>query len=242
MDLRRLKRWRVVIAVSFFVLIGLLFLDFRNIGMQAFAGEILYLQFVPSLLKYLSAVFFGMTRFTVVLVLTLLFGRVYCSTICPLGTFQDVVSYLARRKQKRKRFKLKMPHSRLRYVTLALTLLTFVAGNGFLLNLLDPFSTFGRVLSNLIRPLVLGINNGLARVLERFDFHLLYQVQWSVIAPLSLGISLAMLGPVIYLSSKHGRLYCNTVCPVGALLALFSKLSVYKIAFAPKRTEKDFPF
>ena len=52
------------------------------------------MQFLPALL----AVNVGVV--SVLLVLTLLFGRVYCSVICPLGVFQDVVSWIAGKRQK----------------------------------------------------------------------------------------------------------------------------------------------
>lgn len=208
-----------------------MFLDFRSMGINAFAEEILFLQFVPSLLKFIGATFLGVFGFMVVIVLTLLFGRVYCSTICPLGTFQDVIAYLTRGKRKRKRFQFRSPHNRLRYSILAVTALTFVTGSGLLLNLLDPFSGFGRILSNLVRPLVIGLNNGAAMILEQFDNHLLFQVQWPVTVPFSIGIALVLLALVVAMSLKHGRLYCNTVCPVGALLGLFSKVSIFKIGF-----------
>ena len=233
MKLRHLKPLRVVVSILFFMLIGLVFLDFRNIGVKAIAKKILYLQFVPSLVEFLGASILGAAGFMVITVLTLLFGRVYCSTICPLGTYQDVIGYLVKRK--RGRLKWKAPHNRLRYAILTLTALSFIAGSSLLLNLLDPFSSFGRILSNLIRPMVLGINNGVAIALEQFDIHLLYQVQWSVTAPLSVGISLTMLGLVTWLSAKQGRLYCNTVCPVGALLGLFSNGSLFQIGFVSDR-------
>ena len=60
------------------------------------------MQFLPALL----AVNVGVV--SVLLVLTLLFGRVYCSVICPLGVFQDVVSWIA---GKRKRIVSLIPRS-----------------------------------------------------------------------------------------------------------------------------------
>ncbi|MDY0221920.1 MAG: 4Fe-4S binding protein [Desulfobacterium sp.] len=174
MNLRHLKPLRVCIALVFFLPTAFLFLDLRDTGIRSFAGEVLFLQFVPSMLKFLNqtatglagivtAVFAG---FIVVLILTMMFGRVYCSTICPLGTFQDLISRLGRRKKlkgkkpiKHHRYDFSEPHSIIRYAFLFLTILFFLAGSGFLLNLLDPFSSFGRIVSNLFRPLALALNN-----------------------------------------------------------------------------------
>jgi ferredoxin len=217
----------------FFALIAFLFLDFRNFGAQSFSGELLYLQFVPSLLKFLSAAAFGATGFIVVLILTVFFGRIYCSTLCPLGILQDVIGFVSRKNRKRRSYRYSAPHNVLRYAILGLTVVFLIAGSGFVLNLFDPFSTFGRIFSNLVRPVVLSMNNAAAMALERMGVHALYRVQWSLIVPISVGISMAGLILVALLSAGHGRLYCNTVCPVGTLLGLLSNLSLFQIAIDP---------
>jgi ferredoxin len=233
MRLNRLKSLRIGMAAVFFALIAFLFLDFRNFGAQSIAGELLYFQFVPSLLKFLNAAALGATGFMVVLILTVFFGRVYCSTICPLGTLQDVIGFVSRKNRKLSRFQYAAPHTLLRYAILALTVVFLMAGSGFMLNLLDPFSTFGRIFSNLVRPVVLSVNNVTAMVIERVGVHALYRVQWPVIMPISIGVSIVMLILVVLLSARHGRLYCNTVCPVGALLGLLSKFSLFQISIDP---------
>ena len=233
MGLHRLKSFRVGVSVLFFALIAFLFLDFRNIVAPSISGGLLYLQFVPSLLKFVNAAALGTAGFIVIVILTVLFGRVYCSTVCPLGTLQDVISFVARKKWKRRDFQFSEPHDVLRYSLLTLTVLLLIAGSGFLLNLLDPFSSFGRIFSNLIRPVVLVVNNVAAIALEPLGVHTLYRVPWAVIAPVSAGISMAMLMLVAMLAATRGRLYCNTVCPVGALLGLLSKISFLQISIDP---------
>lgn len=233
MGFHRLKLFRVGVSVFFFALIAFLFLDFRNIFVPSIAGGLLYLQFVPSLLEFVNAATLGTAGFIVIGVVTILFGRIYCSTVCPLGTLQDGIIYLARKKQKRRQFQFIKPHNILRYSILALTVLVLIAGSGFLLNLLDPFSTFGRIFSNLVRPVVLVVNNMAAIALEWLGVHTLYLVRWAVIAPLSVGISMAMLILIIWLAATRGRLYCNAVCPVGALLGLVSKVSFLRISIDP---------
>jgi ferredoxin len=37
------------------------------------------------------------------------------------------------------------------------------------------------------------------------------------------------LGIIVYMSYKHGRLFCNSLCPAGALLGLISRFSLFKI-------------
>ncbi len=233
MGLHRLKSFRVGVSVLFFALIALLFLDFRNTVAPSVSGGLLYLQFVPSLLKFVNEAALGAAGFIVIVILTVLFGRVYCSTVCPLGTLQDAIGFVARKKRKRRDFQFSEPHNVLRYSILTLTVLLLAGGSGFLLNLLDPLSSFGRIFSNLFRPVVLVVNNVAAIGLEQLGMHTLYRVPWAVIVPVSAGVSMAMLTLVAWLSARSGRLYCNTVCPVGALLGLLSKISFLQISIDP---------
>ena len=97
-----LKRLRVVLSIFFLVLLTLLFIDFRKSFSKEFYQWAVSLQFVPSLLKTITVsgvVGFG---FIAVLLLTLLFGRVYCSILCPLGILQDFISWVSGKTKKKK--------------------------------------------------------------------------------------------------------------------------------------------
>ena len=96
MGLHRLKTFRIGVSFLFFTLIALFFIDFRNIVAPSVAGGVLYLQFVPSLLQYVNTAALGAAGFIVIVILTVLFGRVYCSTLCPLATLQDVIGFEVR--------------------------------------------------------------------------------------------------------------------------------------------------
>ena len=93
-----LRKIRIVVAALFFALVTLLFLDFTG-ALHTWFGWMAKVQLLPAVL----ALNVGVIVFLVVL--TLLFGRVYCSVICPMGVFQDIVSWLnGRRKGKKNRF------------------------------------------------------------------------------------------------------------------------------------------
>ena len=233
MKIKRLKIIRVGVSLLFLVLISFLFLDFRDAFSPAFAGGVLYLQFVPSILKFVNTAALGAAGFILVLVLTALIGRVYCSAVCPLGILQDLAGFAARKIRKRGKYQFSKPHDAARYSILALTALAFLAGSGLVLNLLDPFSSFGRVFSNLVRPVVMVLNNVAAPLLVKAGIHTLYQVRWAEIAPVSVGIALATLAVITWLAATRGRFYCNTICPVGALLGLLSKKSILRIGLDP---------
>jgi len=233
MGLHRLKAIRVGVALVFLTLAALVFADFHNLVAPSVARGVLFLQFVPSILQFVNAATLGATGCVVVIVVTLLFGRVYCSTFCPLGTIQDVVGFVARKQRMRPDFHFSAPHTALRYAILGLTFLLLLAGNGLLLNLLDPFSSFGRIVANLVRPVVLLLNNVAAVLLEQWGVYALPRVQWAAFAPVSVAVSLATLLLVIRLAATRGRLYCNTLCPVGTLLGIFSKVSWLQIGIDP---------
>ncbi len=233
-----LKRLRVILSLLFFVLTTVFFLDFSGIVAPVAAMPLLYLQFVPSLLKFAIAGGAAAAGFLAVLVLTLLFGRVYCSTICPLGTLQDLVIALVRRVRKRRGrrrfFKPARPHNLLRYGILIAAFAVLLSGSVVLFTLLDPFSNFGRIAANIARPLFLGANNVSAALLETAHSYLLYRVQWNMVDVSALLFALFVLVVVVWLSATHGRLYCNTLCPVGSLLGLVSRAALFKVRVVPE--------
>lgn len=92
-----LRTIRLTAAIVCFTLITLLFLDFTG-TLHTWFGWLAKIQFLPAVL----ALNIGVVLFLIVL--TLLFGRIYCSVICPLGVFQDAVSWFSG-KQKKNRFR-----------------------------------------------------------------------------------------------------------------------------------------
>jgi polyferredoxin len=84
-----LKRIRVILATIVFALITLLFLDFSG-TMHVWFGWLAKIQFLPAVLAM------NVIVVAVLVLLTLLLGRIYCSVICPLGVMQDVISWFNR--------------------------------------------------------------------------------------------------------------------------------------------------
>ena len=230
MNFLYLKRARVLISILFFILTSIIFLNINEWLTTKISGAITYLQFAPSLVKFLSVAGFSALGFVFIVAITFIWGRVYCSSICPLGTLQDIVSYLSRKISKKKNHFLLKPYSVIRYSILALTIIFLLSGSIFLLNLLDPFSNFGRIISNLIRPIVLYLSNFISGILESVNLFFISPADLKNIDFISVAIGTTVLLIVVVFSYKRGRLFCNTICPVGTLLGIFSKFSVYKIA------------
>jgi polyferredoxin len=230
----RLKGIRVLISLVCFGLTAALFLDVNQLIPPAVSETVLYLQFVPSLLKFINAASLATAGCIIVLLSTLLFGRVFCSTFCPLGTLQDIIIRLAEyfKKPKRVRFRFKQPHTLLRYSLLLLTIFTFFYGSLLVVNLLDPFSNFGRIFADLIRPVYIACINLVVRLLESFDIYAIHPREWKISALGTLIFPLLLLGILVGLGARKGRLYCNTICPVGTLLGFISKFALFKIKIA----------
>ena len=228
-----LRKIRIIVSLLFFAVTTFLLIDIFGIFTPDLSGKILFLQFVPSTLKFIALLTFTSFGFIAVILLTLIFGRAYCSTICPLGTFQDVINYISgkvKRKGKKKRRFLFLKEQRiLRLSLLILPILVFVLGSAIAVNLLDPYSIYGRFAGNFFRPILIGFNNLAAIPAEKFRVFWFTQFDLKAFHVLPFLVSLAFLVLVIYLAWKKGRLYCNTVCPVGTFLGYLSKFSLFRV-------------
>ncbi|WP_274973158.1 4Fe-4S binding protein, partial [Butyricimonas sp. An62] len=198
-----LRRIRLIVALVFFILITLLFLDFTG-TLHAWFGWLAKIQFLPAVL----ALNVGVILLWVVL--TLVFGRVYCSVICPLGVFQDVVSWFSgRRKKKKYRFSYSPAVSWLRYGMLGVFIIAMIAGIGSVVALLAPYSSYGRIVSNLFAPVYQWGNNVLAYFAERSDSYAFYETSvWLKSLPTFIIAAVTFVALVV-LAWRNGRTYCN---------------------------------
>lgn len=218
-----LRKIRIGISLVLFALITFYFLDFAEILPNSF-HRLAHIQFIPALLS-LSV---GILIFLIVL--TLLFGRIYCSTICPMGIFQDIVARLAKATgKKRKKYGFSPAKNILRWAVVAITAIAFACGFTVVLGLLDPYSAYGRVVVNVFKPVYMMGNNLLESIFSQFENYTFYQVDTSVQSIVSLVVALVTFIIIVFLAWKHGRTWCNTICPVGTLLGLLSRFSLFKV-------------
>ncbi|MBU0765663.1 MAG: 4Fe-4S binding protein [Bacteroidetes bacterium] len=224
-----LKKLRKILSLLFFLLTLIVFLDFSNSVPQSLRDGVLFLQFVPSLLKFTSILGVASSGFIVVILLTLLFGRIYCSVVCPLGILQDIIAWFSKKLGKKLPYKYLRPANVLKYTVLAVTGVLMIAGSIFLLIQLDPFGIFGRMATQLIKPLYIMSNNLVAGFLAKYDNYSLYHVDYKGFHRFTFVYSLSFLGLIFWFAFYKGRLYCNSICPVGTLLGLVSKASLIRI-------------
>ena len=217
-----LRKIRIALALVFAAGITLLFCGIGSEWWGWMAG----LQFLPSCL----ALNFG--AIALILLLTFVFGRLYCSVICPLGVYQDIVVFLRRsygriadrrRAAKLKAMKdkglkptsvkpsaakvygYKKEHKAVRYAVLAFALVCAFTSLQFLLALIAPYSAYGRMIHA-------------AAGLFGAD---------GVGAPLAITAAVTF-AVITFLAWKRGRAYCNTICPVGTTLSLVSRFSLFR--------------
>lgn len=216
-----------MLAAIFFVGITLLFLDFTG-TLHAWLGWMAKIQFLPAVLAVNAGVVI------ILILLTLLLGRIYCSVICPLGVLQDLVAWLGK-KSKKNRYSYSGEKKWLRYGVLILFVIALLAGVGSFVALLAPYSSFGRIAQNLLAPVYLAGNNLLAWVAERQDSYAFYTTDiWIRSIPTFIIASLTLLILAI-LAWRNGRTYCNTVCPVGTVLGFLARFSWLKPVIDPDK-------
>ncbi|MDY4043917.1 MAG: 4Fe-4S binding protein [Marinifilaceae bacterium] len=231
-----LRRIRVILAVLFFLAVTGLFLDFTG-TIHAWLGWTAKIQFLLAVL----ALNVGVVLFLVVL--TLILGRVYCSVICPLGVMQDIISWLSgRRKKKRFRFSYSPEVKWSRYGVLAVFIVALLAGIGSLValfapyssygrivsNLFAPYSSYGRIVSNLFAPLYQWGNNLLAYFAERADSYAFYETEVWMKGLGTFIVAAVTFIVIAVLAWRNGRTYCNTICPVGTVLGFLSRYALFR--------------
>ncbi|MDD6475059.1 MAG: 4Fe-4S binding protein [Sodaliphilus pleomorphus] len=225
-----LRKIRVILAAVFFTLITLLLLDFTG-ATHHWLGWMAKVQFLPAVLALNAGVIIGLV------VLTLIFGRIYCSVICPLGVFQDIVSWLHGRKKKNRFFYSKEKRW-LRYPLLAVYIAGSLAGLGTIVALLAPYGTYGRFVNSLLQPLYMWGNNAMAWVATKADSYMFYSADVWLKGAAPFIASTAIIVVVAVLAWRGGRTWCNTICPVGTVLSLLARFSWFKVYFDQDKCKK----
>ena len=218
-----LRKIRITLAAVMFIGITLLFLDFTG-TMHHWVSWMPKLQFLEAILAL------NVAAIVVLVLLTAIFGRIYCSVICPLGILQDIFGWFGK-KAKKNRYSYSKEKKWLRYAMLVVFIISLVAGIGTLFQLLAPYSTFGLIATNLLQPVYQAGNNLLAAIAEHYDSYAFYHSNiWLRSLP-SLIIAAVAFIILLILAWRNGRTYCNTICPVGTFLSFISRFSFLKIHF-----------
>ncbi len=225
-----LRRLRIGISFIIFTLFLWLFLWGIESNAPNYSQILLGLQFVPALIKVLTFSFgFAFLGFLIIIITSFIFGRFYCAAVCPLGILQDIVIFFSHRLKLTRHHQYQRPFKVIRYTVLLLSVLITITGSITMVSLLDPYSIFGRIVTHLLKPILIGLNNLIVPILESFN---VYAITYSSIHSLTiftLSITLILFFLVVGLALFKGRQYCNTICPVGTVLGLLAKKSLFSI-------------
>ena len=212
--IKKLKILRIVLSVAFVALLtgALLCHDPEKASWIDWTCQ---LQLLPAVLSLAA----GVCLFW--LAVTLLVGRAYCSTVCPLGVVQDIFGRIGKMMRRNRDGSLRLYHysraeNRLRYVVLAVVVLCVMVGQMFLPEIIDPYYVYANLLNHItaaVHPSLLG----------------------EVMIPGVLGIAISAVTLVVVavLSFKNGRTFCNTICPVGSALSVVSRVSLLQLEIDP---------
>ena len=220
-----MKIIRVIAAIFFISALSLLFLDFTGTAHRVFGlGWTSRIQLIPAILA-LNFVFLA-----IVFAITLLFGRIYCSVICPLGTLQDIISRITGI-FKKDRFSHRPSQDMfvfLRFAILAIFVFALVAAIPIITVNLEPYSIFGRIISQIFAPLYILGNNVLAHFAERAGSYAFFGTDILITSAVTLAVAIISFIVIAIFAIKSGRGFCNTLCPVGAFFSLLSQLCLMK--------------
>ena len=205
---------RIVLASVMFVGLVWLFLDSTGLTTK-YLSWMADLQFIPAWLNAISTL--SLSALAVVLVtiaLTFIYGRVYCSVVCPLGILQDLFIWLGGRRWwrrwvkplGRRRWNLRPNRVWLRATMVVLFLVLLIPLHP-IASLIEPYSIFGRIMRMWSLPTVMTVLTGL------------------------------FVGFLAVWSMRDGRMWCNTFCPVGALLGLMSRFSIRQLTIDTDKCE-----
>lgn len=215
-----LKKLRVAIAVLVLAFLTFCFIDFAGIITDPLLQKI---QFGPALMSL------SIITLVALIVLTLLFGRIYCSVICPLGILQDVFNWLSKKFNKKKKYGYQPERKILRYGILAALIIAWICGFSVMITILEPYSAFGRIATQVLKPIYMSGNNLLALISEKTGSYLFYHNEVMIRSMASFITALLTLLIVAVISFMRGRTWCNVICPVGTILGLLSRFSLFKV-------------
>lgn len=203
-------------AIVVFTAMTLLFLDITGIA-AAHWGFLAKWQFIPAILSLNIMVIIGLV------VATLLFGRIYCSVLCPLGIMQDGIARIRQIMRPRKKYSYSAPLTWLRIAMLVIFVSLLMLGMASIAAFIEPYSEFGRIVASIFKPLYVEVNNIIAAN-EPSDSYLFYHVDYKVVTSMLIVSAITLLA-VGALAWYGGRTYCNTICPVGTTLGYLSRFS-----------------
>ena len=208
--MKGLRAIRILLSVVF-LLAGVAFLAFSQYA-SPLARLSERVQIIPSLLASTMGV-------TIVwIVISIFLGRVYCSTVCPVGTLQDLVIRYRRKFPWGRRSFSYQPARRVRYHVLIIYVICLVVGVVAVPYWIEPW--------NIMRN-ICAVVNPTAVEATWIEFGIGAGVG------IAAGIVSALLLAVCAIIT--GRGFCTNVCPIGTALGCLDPITLYRIEIDPDK-------
>lgn len=210
---RMLKTTRIVVSAAIFLLL---------------TGALTYpVLAVPDLTEGLERIqltmavmSMSMFIFVVWLIITLVFGRVYCSSVCPMGTLQDIAARAVRLDRRKPRhYRYSRPQNQLRYIMLVAMMVCLMGQYYVASSVIDPYGAYSRICASVFAPAA-----GLDTPMWSATSTRVAVATWA-----STLLAAVTLAAVTVTAARRGRLACNTICPVGTTLGLVSRFAIFQI-------------
>lgn len=216
---KTLRTLRITVSLVVFVILGV--------------GLTVPMWMLPGIGPWLDSIQIGtaigvmsLTIFAAWLLVTLVFGRIYCSTVCPMGTLQDIFSRVWRlgRYRFKRPYRYSPPVNQVRYSMLGLTVVCLVAGITLLPSVIDPSAAFHRICSGFFNSVAKYLAEWLGAhgITERLSYPVTVSVASSIVATFLFVVTAVV-------SLLTGRTLCNTICPVGTVLGMVSRYSIFQM-------------
>lgn len=180
-------------------------------GAPAFTKIALQSQIIPSAIQTCL----GTTVFW--LVMTLLFGRIYCATVCPIGTLQDAALWIRRKSGRGKAFSFQ-EGSVWRYRILFLYVVSLAIGVFAVGYIVEPWNIMRNVAA-------IGKPEAVATTWTSAGI--------SVATGILAGVS--MLAVILFWAWHSGRPFCSSVCPIGSAMGCLHSQTLFHIAIDPDK-------
>ena len=206
----KLRYIRILVSATFFIA-AILFLvvDDIEVHLCSYAEKI---QISPSLLPTsLGVIIFW-------ILITIIFGRIYCSSVCSIGTLSDI--FIRFRKfipQLNNHFSFKTSKKH-KYNILLIYIISLIIGFSFVLGIIEPWSMFTNIIST-------------------FDFSPREEHMILISSNIILGFIIGFVSFVVIVVCAvfRGRYYCNEICPIGIFLSLIDTKSFLHIEIDPDK-------
>jgi polyferredoxin len=190
-----------------------------------------------------GTVYKGLLWSLVILIPTIFFGRFFCGWICPMGSLNHWVSEIPSERLGRKGIKKIESNRYKKYQRIKYYILLVFLGGAFLgtlqIGLLDPLALLARSIGTVVLPMLHTAASGVLGWIKALGWPPLgnaAQKGYDIVAPLVLTYRQsffhtiltigALFFAILVLNRLFTRFWCRGICPLGALLAIFSRFSL----------------